>query len=81
MKESGASVEEAREHVKMMIWETWKEMNQERVKDSQFSQNFIANAVDLGRMAQYMYELGDGHGIQNNQIKDRISRFMFEPII
>ncbi|KAH6789932.1 hypothetical protein C2S51_004938 [Perilla frutescens var. frutescens] len=85
MKESGASREEGREHVKFMIWETWKMMNQElmRVGDShQFLHNFIISAVDLGRMAQYMYQDGDGHGIQNQpQIKNRFASLLFEPIV
>lgn len=81
MKETGASREEAGEHVKGMIWETWKKMNEERVGDSGFSKECMRSAVDLGRMAQYMYQFGDGHGIQNPQIKDRISSVLFEPIV
>ncbi|KAG6425110.1 hypothetical protein SASPL_115534 [Salvia splendens] len=81
MKESGASVEEAREHARFLIWKSWKRMNEERVTDSHFSKEFIKKAVDLGRMAQYMYQLGDGHGIQNPLIKDRISSLFFKPIV
>ncbi|KAG6422038.1 hypothetical protein SASPL_118599 [Salvia splendens] len=78
MKESGASVEEAREHARFLIWKSWKRMNEERVGNFQFPKEFIKKAVDLGRMAQYMYQLGDGHGIQNPHIKDRISRYTKE---
>ncbi|XP_047951966.1 terpene synthase 10-like [Salvia hispanica] len=81
MKESGASIEEARDHARILIWNSWKRMNEERVGDSRFSKEFIASAVDLGRLAQYMYQLGDGHGIQNPHIKDRISSLLFEPIV
>lgn len=81
MKETGASREEAREHVEHMIWETWKKLNEERVKDCEFSKGFMSSAIDLGRMAQYMYQIGDGHGIQNPQIKNRISSLLFEPIV
>ncbi|XP_047947370.1 terpineol synthase, chloroplastic-like [Salvia hispanica] len=81
MKESGASVEEAREHARFLIWNSWKRMNEERVGDSHFSKEFIKKAVDLGRMAQYMYQLGDGHGIQNTHIKERISSLFFKSIV
>ncbi|KAL8522472.1 hypothetical protein ACS0TY_012584 [Phlomoides rotata] len=83
MNESGGTREEAIEYVKGMIWETWKEMNAERVAESGFSQDFMRSAADLGRMAQYMYQHGDGHGIQNHQtqIKERISTLLFQPIV
>ncbi|KAL8537689.1 hypothetical protein ACS0TY_012723 [Phlomoides rotata] len=51
MNESCGTREEARECVKGMTWETWKEMNAERVADSGFSQDFMRIAVDLGRIA------------------------------
>nr|QEY10190.1 terpene synthase 6 [Scutellaria barbata] len=81
MKENNAGIEEAREYVKSMIYETWKKMNKERVSQSPFSQEFITSAVNLGRISQYMYQHGDDHGIQNDpQVKNRISTLMFEPI-
>ncbi|KAI3473714.1 hypothetical protein Pfo_031355 [Paulownia fortunei] len=73
MNETGAHREEARDYVRFLIRETWKNMNEEVVADSPFPQGFVRSAVDLGRMAQYMYQHGDGHGIQYPQMKDRIS--------
>ncbi|KAK6135671.1 hypothetical protein DH2020_030588 [Rehmannia glutinosa] len=73
--------EEAQKYVRFLIYETWKKMNEERVADSPFQQNFVKCAVDLGRMAQYMYQHGDGHGNQYHEMKDRISSLLFEPII
>ncbi|KAL3617313.1 hypothetical protein CASFOL_038858 [Castilleja foliolosa] len=83
MNESGASKEEAREHVRAMIHETWKEMNKERVvaANSTLQAEFVRSAVDIGRMAQYMYQHGDGHGIHFPQMKGRISSLLFEPIV
>ncbi|PIN03535.1 (-)-alpha-terpineol synthase [Handroanthus impetiginosus] len=79
--ETGASNEEAEEYVRFFIRETWKKINEERDLDSPFPQNFVKSAIDLGRMAQYMYKHGDGHGIQNPTIKERISSLLFEPIV
>ncbi|KAI3445260.1 hypothetical protein Pfo_001925 [Paulownia fortunei] len=81
MNETGAHREEARDYVRFLIHETWKNMNEEVVADSPFQQNFVESAVDLGRMAQYMYQHGDGHGIQYPQMKDRISSLLFDPIV
>ncbi|KAG8368601.1 hypothetical protein BUALT_Bualt15G0062400 [Buddleja alternifolia] len=81
MNETGASREEAQEYVRFLIRETYKKTNEKRVADSPFSEAFIRCAVDVGRMAQYMYQHGDGHGIQNTEIRDRISSLLFEPIV
>ncbi|XP_057812515.1 terpineol synthase, chloroplastic-like [Salvia miltiorrhiza] len=81
MNETGASIEAAREHVMGMLRETWMKTNEERFKASPFSQDFIRSAADLGRQAQYMYQHGDGHGISNPQMKERISTLIFQPIV
>ncbi|CDP15198.1 unnamed protein product [Coffea canephora] len=80
MNESGASEEEAREHTRFLIGEAWKQMNKERVADSPFSQTFIGMAMNLGRMAQCMYQYGDGHGSSNSQTKDRIRALLLDPV-
>lgn len=80
MNESGASEEEAREYIRFLISATWKQMNKERVVDYPFSKTFVRIAMNLGRMAQCMYQHGDGHGHSNSQTKDRIRALLFEPI-
>ncbi|KAL7098970.1 hypothetical protein ACP275_09G052700 [Erythranthe tilingii] len=70
------------ESVRCLIKETWKEMNEDLrvIADSPlFERDFVRSAVDLGRMAQYMYQHGDGHGIQFPQMKERIISLLFEP--
>ncbi|KAL3617319.1 hypothetical protein CASFOL_038864 [Castilleja foliolosa] len=83
INESGASVEEAREHVKFMINETWKEMNEERVgAGNLFQPEFVRIAVDFARAAQYVYQYGDGFGTHSfPQMKHRILSLLFEPIV
>ncbi|KAL3538331.1 hypothetical protein ACH5RR_001697 [Cinchona calisaya] len=80
MNEAGVSEEEAREYIKYLIGETWKRMNKERLANSPFSQTFIEIAMNLGRMAQCMYQHGDGHGHSNFHTKERIRKLLFEPI-
>ncbi|XP_022897602.1 terpene synthase 10-like [Olea europaea var. sylvestris] len=81
MNETGASEDEAREHIISLIRETWKKMNQVQETICPFSKTFIEIAMNLARMAQYMYQYGDGHGIQNHETKDRILALLFEPLI
>ncbi|XP_022896316.1 terpene synthase 10-like [Olea europaea var. sylvestris] len=80
MNETGASEDEAREHIRSLIRETWKKMNQAQEIICPFSKTFIEIAMNLARMAQYMYQYGDGHGIQNHETKDRILALLFEPV-
>ncbi|KDP35323.1 hypothetical protein JCGZ_09482 [Jatropha curcas] len=81
MHETGASEAKAREHIQDLISKIWKKMNKERVVDSLFSKTFIGIAINLGRMAQCMYQHGDGHGNQADQeTKDRVLSLLIESI-
>nr|WBW04433.1 terpene synthase [Ficus langkokensis] len=80
MHEVGASEEEARQHIKFLINETWKQMNEDRVAEPRFSQTFIEIATNLARMAQCMYQHGDGHGIQDRETKDRVLSLLVNPV-
>ncbi|CAA2975163.1 terpene synthase 10-like [Olea europaea subsp. europaea] len=80
MNETGASEDESRKHIRFLICKTWKKINKGRDANCPFSQTFIEIAANLARMAQYMYQYGDGHGIQNRETKDRILALLFEPI-
>ncbi|KAL5564921.1 hypothetical protein UlMin_028085 [Ulmus minor] len=80
MHESGASEEEARQHIKFLISETWKQINEERVASSPFSKTFIEIVTNVARMAQCMYQHGDGHGAQDGENKDRILSLLINPI-
>ncbi|KAL7123522.1 hypothetical protein ACP275_01G110400 [Erythranthe tilingii] len=87
MRETSANIEEAREYVMSIMCETWKKTNEELLRvdinagSQLLPQHVIKIAVDLGRMAQYMYQHGDGHGIQNLEMKDRISSLLFDPFL
>lgn len=63
MHENGATEEEAREHMKALINNTWMKLNKERASaNSQFSREFIDCAMNIARMTRFMYGKGDGHG-------------------
>nr|GLL32451.1 terpene synthase 10-like isoform X1 [Ipomoea trifida] len=71
---------EARDFIDFQISETWKKMNKFRIEGSPFSEKFIEVAMNIARMAQCMYQHGDGHGIKNLETQTRIQTLLFEPI-
>ncbi|XP_019234090.1 PREDICTED: (-)-camphene/tricyclene synthase, chloroplastic-like [Nicotiana attenuata] len=79
MNENDASEQEAREHINLLIKESWKLINTGLHENSLFSETLIGCAVNVTRTAQCIYQHGDGHGIQNSEIKSRISELLFEP--
>ncbi len=80
MNETGASEEDAREYIRCLISATWKKMNDERASSSPFNQTFFEIAMNLARMAQCMYQHGDGHGIGDRETKDRVLSLLIKTI-
>jgi (-)-alpha-terpineol synthase len=80
MNETGVSEEDAREYIRSLISATWKKMNEERYASSPFSQIFIEIAMNVARMAQCMYQHGDGYGIPDRETKDRVLSLLVLPI-
>ena len=53
MQEGGASEDEAREHMKFLMYETWKKMNKQVYDKAKcpFSKTFIRSAMNITRMS------------------------------
>nr|QYL01202.1 terpene synthase 12 [Stevia rebaudiana] len=80
MHENDATEDEARRYIKDLIMNTWKKLNEERANaKSTFQQEFIDYAMDIVRMAQFMYSKGDGHG-HPNVTKSHVLSLLFNPI-
>ncbi|VVA93393.1 unnamed protein product [Arabis nemorensis] len=56
MQETGASEAESRAYIRGMIGVAWDDLNLER------KSCFVQAAANLGRIAQCVYQYGDGHG-------------------
>ncbi|XP_016497346.1 terpineol synthase, chloroplastic-like isoform X1 [Nicotiana tabacum] len=81
MNEKKVCEEDARQHIKLLISETWKKLNEaHNVAAHPFPKMFVTSAMNLARMAQCMYQHGDGHGGQNSETKNRIIALLFESI-
>ncbi|XP_019155649.1 PREDICTED: terpene synthase 10-like [Ipomoea nil] len=83
MGEAKVSANDARDFIDLEMNEIWKKMNKVRIEGgSPFSGTFIEAAMNIARMAQCMYQHGDGHGInsKNFETQTHIQTLLFEPI-
>ncbi|KAJ7965054.1 Pinene synthase [Quillaja saponaria] len=82
MKETGASEEDARKHIRSLISKTWKKMNEEHLvaASSPFSQPFIEVATNAARGGLCMYQEGDNYLTQYPKVKDWINFLLVHPI-
>ncbi|MCL7043798.1 hypothetical protein MKW94_019990 [Papaver nudicaule] len=80
MHETGASESAAREHIKNVVSDLWKEMNQDIYSRSIFPQSFTDALVNVGRTSHCLYQFGDGYGVSPELLKDRVTSLFFEPI-
>ncbi|KAK1305336.1 hypothetical protein QJS10_CPB11g01710 [Acorus calamus] len=78
MKE--VSEEVSREHIRGLISEKWKNINEDRVSPSPFPREVVDAAIDLVRISQCVYQYGDGHGSPDKETKDRIMSLFIQPI-
>ncbi|KAH7576523.1 hypothetical protein JRO89_XS01G0098700 [Xanthoceras sorbifolium] len=81
MCQTGASEEVAREHIRNIIDETWKKMNQDVVDDEHpFGKAFVETTINLARISHSTYQYGDGHGAPDVRAKRRVHSLIIEPI-
>lgn len=80
MNDTGASEEEAREHIRKLIDGLWKKVNEDRMVKSPFSQKFIEICMNIVRTSQCMYQKGDGHAVEDEVTEDRVSQLIVQPI-
>lgn len=80
MHEARVSEEKARDHIRNLIGNTWKKINDYQLANPRFSQTFIGIAMNLARMAQCMYQYGDGHGVEHLETKDRVKSLLIKPL-
>ncbi|KAI3748372.1 hypothetical protein L6452_11397 [Arctium lappa] len=80
MHETGASEEKARAHIKKLIMETWKKLNEERMAlNSPSSRIFAECATNLGRMGHFTYQRGDIFGSPDDLYTSHEISLLFTP--
>ncbi|WOG98411.1 hypothetical protein DCAR_0417753 [Daucus carota subsp. sativus] len=79
MNDKGVSEDKAKEHIKYLLTETWKKLNEE-CAESPLSKPFIENCLNLARIASCVYLYGDGHGAPSSRDKERLLFLFVHPI-
>ncbi|CAL9072876.1 unnamed protein product, partial [Musa acuminata var. zebrina] len=80
MHETGVSEDAARRHIRGLIKGNWRAINGDRSFTSRFEENLKMMATNIPRMAQCMYQYGDGLGKPGQVTNDRIRSLLLEPI-
>lgn len=81
MHETGVSENIARGHIRGLIKGNWRAINGDRSFTSPFEENLKMMAINIPRMAQCIYQYGDGYGKPDGVIEDRIRSLLIEPIL
>ncbi|WOG98396.1 hypothetical protein DCAR_0417737 [Daucus carota subsp. sativus] len=79
MNDKGVSEDKAREHIKYLVTETWKKLNEE-CAESPLPKSFRENCLHLARIACCVYLYGDGHGLPSSRDKERLLFLFVHPI-
>ncbi|XP_017971249.1 PREDICTED: probable terpene synthase 9 [Theobroma cacao] len=79
MIETGASKEEARDHIKELMAHSWKKLNEESYKNL-LPRSMINMCLNMARTAQCIFQHGDGIGTSTGVTKDLLMSLIAEPI-
>lgn len=80
MQEVNVPEDVARDHIKTMISEAWKNINRQCLKTSPFLQPFVNVATNFARVAHSLYQHGDGFGVQDLDTKKIILSLLVQAI-
>nr|QSL78018.1 Terpene synthase like 1 chloroplastic [Nigella sativa] len=79
MQETNASEGDARKHIRGLIMDTWKKLNR-AIFESPFDPTFVNLSVNLARTSLFIYQYGDGLGVEDSKSKDHILSLIVNPV-
>ncbi|KAF5198870.1 (-)-alpha-terpineol synthase [Thalictrum thalictroides] len=79
MREANASEVDAQKHIRGLIMDTWKKMNKS-IFESPFDTAFVNIAINLARTSLFIYQYGDGLGVEDSQSKEHILSLIVNPV-
>lgn len=79
MREANVSEEAAREHIRSLIVKAWKQINGYCISSPPFLQEPAKYITNTARVAHFMYQHGDGFGVQGREIRDHVRSNFIEP--
>ena len=79
MIQTSGSHEDAREHVKALVRDCWKKMNEECLKGS-LTSSYVETVLNMVRTARCVYQHGDGIRTSTGVTQDRVISLICEPV-
>ena len=81
MNDTGASEHEARRYIKDLINQSWKKLNKIQMLNYSpiISKDFIEISLNLARISHTVYQHRDGHTLEDQETKDRVSSLFIRP--
>ncbi|CAH9059566.1 unnamed protein product [Cuscuta europaea] len=83
MKEEGVTEDVAREHIRNMVHDALTEINNHCLNTKQFSSSMrmlVKCVTNAARVSRFVYQSGDGYGVQDGKTRDLIISCLIEPI-
>ncbi|KAI3931488.1 hypothetical protein MKW92_045064 [Papaver armeniacum] len=80
MQEKNVCEVDAREHIKGLIMETWKEMNRFLFDSCPFDRSFVNLVLNFARTSLFMYQYGDGLGAEHSKSVEHVLFLIVNPI-
>ncbi|KAJ4981749.1 hypothetical protein NE237_032586 [Protea cynaroides] len=81
MRETEVSEERAREHIKTMIVDSWKKMNENCISHSSHLPLIFLNiSYNIARVFHCIYQHGDGVGVQDRETRNDVLTLLVQPL-
>lgn len=80
MAEAGWSEETAREHVRNLVRETWKTMNEVAFSRYPFKGPFVEACINFARASQCFDQHGNGHGLPSDEMNRHIMSVLVQHV-
>ncbi|KAL0353207.1 UNVERIFIED_CONTAM: Alpha-farnesene synthase [Sesamum angustifolium] len=80
MREANVTEAAARGHIKGLVTDSWKKINGLFISAPRSQQPMIRYAVNTARVASFIYQNGDGFGVQDRETRDQVLSCLIDPL-
>ncbi|KAK6149810.1 hypothetical protein DH2020_017335 [Rehmannia glutinosa] len=80
MREANVSELEARDRIRNITNESWKKMNGLFIRSPHSQQQMIRYIVNIAKVANFIYQNGDGCGVQDRETRNQVLSCLIDPL-
>ncbi|PIN14252.1 Alpha-farnesene synthase [Handroanthus impetiginosus] len=81
VREANVTEKEAQEHIRNIITESWKKINGLFIRSCSHSEKSMIKCIVNGaRVANFIYQNGDGFGVPDTDTRDKVLSCLIEPL-